>query len=353
MPFPRPGLDDLRGQLLALFESRLNDGAPLPRVSNLRVIADVVAAQMHAQYGFLDRLALMALPDTATGVWLERWTVIFGIERRPAAFAAGPVAVAGSDGAAVPAGAVLRSPAATYRVTAGATVAAGTATVQAEALQPGAAGNADPGAPLTFATALPGIAGQASVAGDGLAGGADAEPDADLRARLLARIRQPPHGGAAFDYVAWALQVPGVTRVWPSGLELGAGTVVVRFMMDTVRGDQAGIPTAADIDLVAAHLAPLRPVTAEVTVLAPVAVPLDLTIADLDPDTPEVRAAIAAELADLLRRRAAPGATIWRSNLWEAVSIATGEDRHRLVAPAADVTHAAGEIAVPGTVTYA
>jgi uncharacterized phage protein gp47/JayE len=90
-----------------------------------------------------------------------------------------------------------------------------------------------------------------------------------------------------------------------------------------------------------------------VTVVAPVAVPLDLTITGLTPDTAAVRAAIEAEIIDLLRREAVPGGTILLSHLREAISIAAGEADHALTIPAANVTHATGELAVLGTITWA
>ena len=80
-----------------------------------------------------------------------------------------------------------------------------------------------------------------------LDGGTDEETDEELRARVLRRIRQPPMGGDAYDYVAWALAVPGVTRAWCSPLEMGIGTVTVRFMMDDLRADNDGFPIADDI----------------------------------------------------------------------------------------------------------
>ena len=95
-----------------------------------------------------------------------------------------------------------------------------------------------------------------------------------------------------------------------------------------------------------------RPVTAQVTVLAPVAVPLALTIA-LTPDTTAVRAAVTAELQDLLRRDAKPGGTILISRIREAISVSAGEQNHVLTVPSVDVTHAAGEMPTLGTITWA
>ena len=54
----------------------------------------------------------------------------------------------------------------------------------------------------------------------------------------------------------------------------------------------------------------------------------------------------------MLRRDAVSGGTILISQIREAISIAAGEDDYQVPRPAADVTHATGEIAVMGTVTW-
>ena len=95
----------------------------------------------------------------------------------------------------------------------------------------------------------------------------------------------------------------------------------------------------------------LRPVTAQETVAAPVADPLDFAIA-LTPDTAEVRAAVEAELRDLIAREAEPGGTILISHIREAISIAAGETDHVLASPAGNVTAAAGAIVTMGAVTW-
>jgi uncharacterized phage protein gp47/JayE len=66
-----------------------------------------------------------------------------------------------------------------------------------------------------------------------------------------------------------------------------------------------------------------------------------------------VRAAIVAEVQAQIRQDAAPGGTIRRSRLGEAIGRAAGESWHTLTLPAADVTHPAGTIPVAGTVTFA
>ncbi|MGH9349377.1 MAG: baseplate J/gp47 family protein, partial [Vicinamibacterales bacterium] len=171
-----------------------------------------------------------------------------------------------------------------------------------------------------------------------------------LRIRLLDRMRQPPHGGAAADYAMWAKDVAGVTRAWVYPLELGAGTVTVRF----VRDDDAGgiIPDAGEVAAVQTYINERRPVTAAVTVVAPVAVPLAFTI-EITPDTSAIRAAVQAELEDLLERDAEPGGTILLSQIKVAIGAAAGVDDFVVTVPAGNVAHSTGQIATMGTITWA
>ncbi len=229
---------------------------------------------------------------------------------------------------------------------------ASSATVAIEATTAGALTNLDEGALLAFAVVPDSIDGQATVASPGLSGGADTETDAALTARMIARIQAPPHGGARHDYVAWALEVPGVTRAWCTQ-EMGAGTVTVRFMCDEIRAGAKGVPSDEDVALVADYVNYHRPVTAaDCFVVAPVPQPLDLTLTDLAAATAEVRAAIDVEIAAMLATRAAPGAKVWESWIGEAISLATGEDHHTLAI--GNVTpYSPGHIVVPGLVTVA
>jgi uncharacterized phage protein gp47/JayE len=248
-----------------------------------------------------------------------------------------------------PAGTVLvRTDGAEYETVAEVTLAGGTATAAVTALLAGQDGNAAAASTLTIATPIAGINSAVTVTAVALTGGADIETDDDLRARLLARIQTPPHGGAAHDYIAWALEVAGVTRAWVYPAELGLGTITVRFVRDD---DASPIPDAAEVLAVQAYIDSVRPVTAVVTVAAPIAVPLNFTI-DITPDTAAIRAAIEAELRDLLLREAEPGATILLSHIREAISLATGESDHILTAPAANVTHTTGEMATFGAITW-
>ncbi len=361
MPWPLPLLRDRRRQVRDDIGQHLPGADASQPNSVLRVIGDAQAALAHDNDQHLAWLARMMMPDTAEGDYAERWAGIWLPQgRKPATAASGVLTVTGSVGAIVPTGAELVTTATDafglrrevrYEVVSGVTLAGASGTVSVWALTPGAIGNLDEGALLSFVDVPDDIDGQATVAAPGLAGGADIETDPDLVARTIARIQQPAHGGAAHDYVQWALEVPGVTRAWAKS-EMGVGTVTVRFMMDEVRAGFGGLPQSEDLDLVAAYLTALRPVTvAQAYVLAPTAQALNITIDDLVSDTPEVRANIALELSEMLRARAAPGQMIYASWIRESVSAATGEDHHDLTVSNVAATNL-GHLIVPGTITF-
>ena len=349
MPFSRPDLATLINRAEADIETRLPGADARLRRSNLNVLARVHSGAAHGLYGYLEWIARQVIIDTADGDMLERHASIWGVDRKAASPAVGNITVTGTNGAIVPADSTLaRSDGAQYTTDAEATISGGTAMIAVTAVEGGQASNASAASSLSFDTPIDGVSATATVAVGGLTGGADIEADTDLRARLLARIQQPPHGGASYDYVAWALEVPGVTRAWVYPAELGLGTVTVRFVRDD---DASPIPDAGEVTAVQDYIDSVRPVTADVTVVAPIAVPLNFTI-DLTPDTAAIRAAVEAELRDLLLRESEPGATILLSHIREAVSLASGENDHILTVPAANVTHAVGEMATFGTITW-
>lgn len=349
MAFQRPTLNELIERTRADFVSRLALAGAVLRRSVVGVLARVIAGAVHGLYGYLAFLAKQLMPDTAESEYLRRWASIWGVNPRPAAYAAGPVTFVGVDGAVVPAGAALRrSDGFLYTLDADAEIEGGSATATVTAQEAGALGNADAGISLSLVSPVPGVESSATVAAAGITNGLDEEDDESLRARLIARIQQPPHGGAAFDYVAWALEVPGITRAWAYPLYLGAGTVGVAIVNDNA---EPITPDPAKVQEVQDYIDERRPVAADVTVFAPVPVPIDFEIRVV-PNTVAVREAVAAELRDLLIRESVPGGTILLSHINEAISIAAGEEDHTLFEPANNVELAIGEIAVMGGITW-
>lgn len=350
MPYSPPTLRELISQTQNEVDSRLRGADSRLRRSFLRVLATVNAGLTYGLYGFLSFIFKQIFPDTSESIYLERWARIWGIERNPATLSSGLVAFTGSDGAAINQGELLtRSDGLQFQTTESGIIAGGSLELPVEALLEGVSGNTEADSSLTFVSTPPNLDSSATVL-DGLTGGQEVENDSSLLLRLLLRIQEPPHGGAAHDYVAWALEVPGVTRAWVYPLELGLGTVTVRFMMDETYPD--GIPEAGDVDLVQSYIEERRPVTADVTVVAPVPVGVDFQIQLNSNDTPETRSAVEAELAAMVRRDAQPGNPLYLSRINEAISIAPGEFEHILLDPVANVEMNTGEIPVLGVVGF-
>lgn len=349
MPFERPTLPQLIDAGATEIESRLPGVLARVRRSLVGVINRVVAGGLSALYQYAEWLNRQAWPDQAEAEYLDEHGARWGVTRNEAVAATGTARFTGADGAVIAAGTELRrADGVLYATTVEATIAAGQALVALAASTAGQGGNTGINTPLTLTTPIAGV-GSAAVAYTALAGGADQEGDEDYRARILRRIQRAPNGGSQDDYIDWALDVSGVTRAWIYPGEQGSGTVVLRFMRDD---DTASpIPDAGEVSAVQAALDALRPVTAALTVVAPVAVPLNFTI-QLTPDTAAVRAAVQAELADVLRREAEPGGTILITHLREAVSVAAGETDHVMTLPAANVPHTTGQIATMGVITW-
>lgn len=353
MTFARPTLEDLVDRAEAETATRLGLGALLPR-SVLSVLARVWAGAVHGLYGYLDWVSRQVVPLTADTENLQRWADLFGLERRAATAAAGDVVFSGTSGSSVPLGTIVtRGDGQRFRTTLAGVLASGTATLPAQAEVPGLAGNTPAGASLSLSTPLTGVS--SAVAGaDGLVNGLDAETDQELRDRLQAFVSDRPQGGSRADYIAWAKEVAGVTRVFVIEGGLGLGTVLVLFAVDD---DPAGpIPNPAKVQEVADRINDVtrrdsRPVGAAVTVQAPVSQAVDVTL-ELVPNTAPVQDAVRAALEDLLLREGAPGVTIRRAKFEEAISTAAGEQDHVLALPAGDVVVGAASLAVLGTLLF-
>ncbi len=349
MPFARPTLTELINRVITDISSRVTgvDSAVLRR-SLLGVLGQSGAGAVHMLYGYLDWIAKQSIIDTAEKEYLERWAAIWKVIRKTAGFASGQVALSGTAGASILDGTIVqRQDGVQYKVLGDAVFTGGPLIVPVLALEAGEAGNFATGQPIFLLSPIAGVQSTATTATK-LEGGVDVESDERLLARLLARIQQPPHGGAASDYELWALEVAGVTRVWVYPLQMGAGTVTVLFVCDE---DEDIIPSPAKVAEVQAYIDARAPVTAEVFVAAPIADALNMTI-KLTPNTTAVQNAVRAELADLIDRDSAPGGTILISRLREAVSLAAGENNNQIVTPTVDVTHATGHMAILGTLTF-
>jgi uncharacterized phage protein gp47/JayE len=348
VPFKRPTLSELITRVRDGIFSRLS--FEQLRRSDAEVYGKELAGTSHELHGHLQFIAQNAMYDTAIDEYLERHANIFlTVPRIAAEKAQGNVTFTGATGALILADTELIDVnGIEYLTDVDLTLVGGTGTVAVTAFVGSADSNKLAGDILSLILPIDEVSSSVTVAAGGLVGGADIEDYEKLRARLSTRLKTPPQGGAKHDYVTWALEVAGVTRAWVYPQELGDGTVTVRFVRDD---DVSIIPDAGEVIDVFNYIDALKPVTADLFVVAPVAVPLNFTIA-VTPNTALVKAAVEAELRDLLQREAEPGGTILLSHIRESISIAAGESNYVMTVPAADVTNTTGNISTFGAITW-
>lgn len=376
--FAIPTLKDLMERTRQSFRANLKGSDAWVWPNNVYASAKVMAGGFFEVFGFAayiqKQMFAFSAPDIES---LINHGTEFGIPQKSAAPASGDVVFTVTDNIVVAADAVVqRADGVQFIVSAGGKLdTSGTLTVPAVAAIDGVTTNTEAGTALSIVsgvTTTSTTAPTCAVGSDGLALGADVEDIESYRARILFRKRNPPHGGSAADYVMWAGQVAGVAfyldrpTVYVERLFSGAGTVRVFPLMYDLYAN--GIPSAGDVERVQKYLETLRPAGAKVVVAAPTPVPVNITISGLTPNTIDVQEAVRAELADTFARLSRPAGidaeiggmpylaspfSFSLSWIWQAVANATGETRHRLTAPTADIALTAGQMATLGTITFA
>lgn len=361
MGFSRPTLTVIINRIQSDFETRISGIGTLLRRSVLKVMAKVYGGAIHILWGFLEYMSKQLFVSTAEGDYLDKIGAEYGLPRTAAVKATGNATVTGTTGTVVPAGTELQSDAdQVYLVNAEVTLAAGSAIVALTAKTAGADGNDDVGITLEFVSPITDINTTATVGAGGLSGGTDEESDADYRSRVLLKKRTAPHGGAENDYVNWCLEVSGVTRVWTFPLYQGLGTIGVAFVRDD---DTSIIPNEAQqttvYNYLISHTDPGSgetvgiPVTAQPGLfmldIAPLTVNFSIRIS---PNTAAVQSAVQQALEDLVIRDGGPGETLFLSRISEAISLATDEAYHELLAPTVDQTATSLQIHQMGTITF-
>jgi uncharacterized phage protein gp47/JayE len=158
----------------------------------------------------------------------------------------------------------------------------------------------------------------------------------------------------------WARAVPGVTRAFVSAFKTtdpaqSHTPLTVYPLFDDTRAN--GIPTPQDLLAVGQYIEDRRPVSARVYVSAPQPVAVPVGIVNLQPDTPQLRAAIQTNLAAMFYERVPVvtgenAFTLPQAWLDEAISRCDGYKRHRLATPADDVSFPAGTLPILGEVSF-
>lgn len=175
------------------------------------------------------------------------------------------------------------------------------------------------------------------------------ETDADFLTRLLDYIRRPPAGGNKYDYVKWALTIPGVKSAWCFPLVNGIGTVDVVIAADPVITG-SDIPDQDLLDEIKAYIDDVRPVTAKaVRVLAPeiLTVDISVTVTGASANTVQTANDITAYLNTLI-----PGQALYLAQLIN-LAVVNGAESVTITAPAYTVTPLSTQMVRPGVVNVA
>lgn len=369
MPWITPTLEQLRTTNRDNVQSQLRSGPMIPN-SVLRVMSDSNAGLAYLTLLYLNWLSLQLMPDTAETEWLDRFAAIWLTQgRKTATFATATVTFTAISNTVLPGGTLLTGAAdvvtgspITLQTILPYTIGVTPTPVSVVATTAGETGLVV-GSTLGLAVGIAGINGVGTITA--ITDGIEQETDDELRGRILDRIRQPPVGGAAEDYVQWVEATPGVnvTRAWCSPLEMGVGTITVRFMTDDLVNNVVGFPDNADITAVTNYLDTVRPVCIKDRfVVAPVPEPIDFTITNLSPDTVANRNAIVTAVKQMLFQRAAPAhaingieqpaQTIYAAWVSEAISSVSTIDSFTLIMEDHAMPYS-GSLAVLGTIVYA
>jgi uncharacterized phage protein gp47/JayE len=366
MAFQIPSLLDLVQRARQNFRSYLPGTDAWLWPNNIGPTAKVVAGLTHETFGFAEYISRQKFAMTADSENLDMHGAELGMSRRSAQPSSGMIEFTASTALVVETDAtVARADGVSYRVTTGgALLAPGTLLLPVVSESDGKDTIAFGGTDLL---AVAGITGTADivVGVDGIVGGSDREGDEPWRERILFRKRNPPQGGSASDYVIWASEVPGVTRVFVERIWAGPGTIRVFPIFDD--DYPGGIAPAARIAQVRNHLEPLRPAGSALTVSAPNAATINVTVAGLVPNTTTVQEAVRTELGSAIRRLGrvagindpvssmpylATPLSFSRSWIWQAAANAAGEQAHAIAIPDADVAIPTGSIPVLGSVSF-
>ncbi|HAF2129795.1 TPA: baseplate J/gp47 family protein [Salmonella enterica] len=359
MPYQPTSLAQLINQTQQDISQRLEGTLPGLDETTLHAIGYAQAGLSAQEHEHLAWIARQIIPSDADEAELLKHCAWWGIVRKPASRADGPVQLTLTDTATAETGAELqRSDGTLYRITESTSGGAGTLTVSLVAVEPGVAGNAPVGTLLTFITPQAGIVQAATVTGSGITGGADVESLSELLSRLEFRVQYPPSGGTKYDFERWAREVPGVTRSWCLPEWPQAGSLGVTFVMDN---NPDIFPGEGDVARVAAYIkSHPDPATGQPVgqALGPVVKTFKLTnhpVAfqiKIAPNTPENQQAVRQALTDLLYNEARPGGIILPSAFWRAVASVKSLGDFELRSPLASVSAGATELLTVGGITW-
>ena len=343
-------VDEIYREMAETFEAET--GTALRGDGDMAVRLYAVAAQIYGLYVQAEWVDRQCFPQTAAGEFLDMHAQLRGLTRRAATAAQGVIrfsaAAAAPTDLSIPEGTVcLTAGAVRFETTQAAVLAAGEMAVDvpAQAVEPGAEGNAAAGAIRAMAVAPVGVSACTNPAG--FTGGTDEEDDEALRLRVLETYQRMPNGANAAFYQQGAMSFPQVAAATVIPRPRGVGSV------DVVIATAAGTPDQSLLAEVEDYFEARREIAVDVQVKAPEVESITVT-ARIRPaagrDGAAVRQAAEEAVQSWFDGRLL-GRDVLRAKLGDLIFSVDGVENYVLDAPAADVTVDSGTLPRLASVT--
>ncbi len=356
MPYQAPTLSTLIARNQADIESRLPSTYARAPFSVTKAIAYANAGNAAGLHDHLNWTSRQIFAHRADEDNLLEHCDFWGVWRKPATLAEGALTVNATASAFIPQGTRWQRPdGEVFEAMENTSLTTGINTVAVKALIEGRNSNTVAGVP--FLLISPVINVQPDAISQVISGGAELETIDSLRNRLLFRVQYPPSGGNQYDYVRWALEVPGVTRAWCIPRYRGHGSVGVMFVLDE---EPDIFPKESDLvrvkDYLTGHVNPVtnqvegKTTGAELIMITPTAKTVTFSVR-VSPNTEDVRQAVKVNLKRYLGSLP-PGGLAYLSELRAAISNAPGEIDNTLYSPTADIQATENEIFVLGNIQW-
>jgi len=327
-------------------------GRTLSRGCDMSVRLMAAAAQISSLYIYNDWVLAQSFPQTASGSFLDMHAQMRGITRNSASHATGTLRFGVTQPAAreipVAAGTVCMTVSGVAFETTEEGAIAGGATycdVSARAVEGGSSGNASEGSVVLMGVAPVGV--EYCTNPSGFTGGAEAEDDESLRARVVASYTQLPNGANAAWYEKTVSDMDGVAAVRVIPKRRGLGTV------DIIISGVSGAPSQELLDGIKDVLDEARELCVDIEVMAPetvsVAVSCAIDVDDAhDPET--VRTAVASAIGGYFTGERL-GEDVLLAKLGDIIYGVPGVVNYRITQPASDVSVDDDKLPVAGGVT--
>lgn len=266
--FPQTTPESLTQEMVESLSTNLqtNEG------SYTRDLLATVGLALFGAYKTLNKMLAISFVNETSGEYLEARCAEYGITRKPGAPASVTLEFTGKNGTIIPAGTTVSTEGGIlFSVEEAKRISNDVVEVPAVSQNAGSEYNVPANTLVTLVTPVSGVQQVTNPAA--AEGGADEETDESLFSRLDQYRKNRATSGNIADYLAWAMETPGVgaARVFP--IWNGPGTVKVILV-----GDDKKPVDAAIVQSCLEHIETVRPIGAQVTVESAGAFTVDVAV---------------------------------------------------------------------------